>query len=198
MNTATPPRWADAVLRVLLAPEDRQTVSGDLLEEYRESIHPARGRRRADLWYLIQVAGFAWRANRTWAGLLGGAFVARTAVDWLLPTADFHARSTVSTTVSAGIFVWAGLLAAWRTRSLRAGAVAGIATALIGAVISMVGAALLLAIWHDAPTFAAIDGSGGLGEVFTLPVMLVVPGALLGALGGLLGGTGRRLASHRH
>ena len=70
MNTATPPRWADVVLRLLLAPRDRQTVSGDLLEEYRETIHPARGRRRADLWYVSQVVGFAWRANRTWAGRL--------------------------------------------------------------------------------------------------------------------------------
>ena len=189
MNTATPPRWADVVLRMLLAPQDRQTVSGDLLEEYRESIHPGRGRRRADLWYVSQVAGFAWRANRTWASLLGVAFVARTALDWLLPTADFHARSMVSTTVSAGILLWAGFLTAWRTQSLRAGALAGIATALVGA-------AVLLAIWHDAPTFAAIDGSGGLGEVFTLPVLLVVPGALLGALGGLIGDASRRLASH--
>lgn len=198
MNTATPPRWADVVLRMLLAPQDRQTVSGDLLEEYRESIHPGRGRRRADLWYVSQVAGFAWRANRTWASLLGVAFVARAALDWLLPTADFHARSTVSTTVSAGICVCAGFLAAWRTHSPRVGALAGIVTALFGAVISIVGAALLLAIWHDAPTFAAIDGSGGLGEVFTLPVLLVVPGALLGALGGLIGGASRRLASHAH
>jgi len=192
----TPPRWADVVLRMLLAPQDRQTVSGDLLEEYRESIHPTRGQRRADLWYVGQVAGFAWRANRIWAGLLSGAFVARTALDWFWPTADFHARSMVSTTVGTGIFVWAGFFAAWRTDALRAGALAGIATALIGAIISVVGTSLLLAIWHDAPTLAAIDGSGGLGEVFTLPVMLVVPGALLGALGGLLGGTSRRLASH--
>lgn len=196
MNTAMPPQWADVVLRILLAPQDRQSVSGDLLEEYRERIHPARGRRRADLWYVSQVAGFAWRGNRTWAGLLGSAFVARTALDWLLPTSDFHARSMVSTIVSAGIFVCAGFLAAWRSSSLRAGGLAGVATALIGATISIVGAALLLAIWHDAATLAAIEGSGGLGEVFTLPVLLVVPGALLGTLGGLVGGTIRRLAPH--
>lgn len=196
MNTATPPRWADVVLRLLLAQQDWQTVSGDLLKEYREGIHPVRGRRCADLWYVSQVAGFAWRGNKTWAGLLGGAFVARTALDWLVPTADFHARSTASTIVSAGIFVCVGFLAAWRLDSLRAGTLAGVVTGLIGAIISIVGAALLLAIWHDAPTLAAIEGSGGLGEVFTLPVLLVVPGALLGTLGGLFAGTIRRLASH--
>lgn len=194
MNFAMPPHWADVVLRMLLAPEDRESVPGDLLEEYRERIHPARGRRRADLWYVSQVAGFVWRGNRTWAVLLSGAFVARTGLDWLSPTADFHLRSMVSTMLSAGIFVSVGFLAAWRSRSIRAGILAGVATALIGAIISIVGAALLLAIWHDPATFAAIDGSGGIGEVFTLPILLIVPGALLATLGGLCGGTIRRFA----
>ena len=53
MNTphsdARPPRWAEAILRVLLKPHDRETVSGDLLEEYRDTIVPTRG-RAADLW----------------------------------------------------------------------------------------------------------------------------------------------------
>ena len=49
MNMTMPPRTADAVLRMILAPQDFQTVSGDLLEEYRERILPARGKYRADL-----------------------------------------------------------------------------------------------------------------------------------------------------
>jgi len=181
-----PPRTADAVLRMILAPQDFQTVSGDLLEEYRERILPARGKYRADLWYVGQVAGFAWRANKTWAGVLGGAVVARTALDWLVPTADFNARSTISTAVSAGIFVSAGFWAALRNSSFRAGTLAGVATALMAAVISILGATLLLAIWHDPPTLAAIEASGGLSETYTLPILLVVPGALLSTLGGLL------------
>ena len=70
MNPAMPPRWAEFVLRLHLAPRYRQTVSGDL-QEYRERIHPERGQRRADLWYIGQVAGFTWRENRAWACLLG-------------------------------------------------------------------------------------------------------------------------------
>ena len=46
-----PPRWADALLRFLLPPRDRDSVTGDLIEEYREVILPSRGRWRADLWY---------------------------------------------------------------------------------------------------------------------------------------------------
>ncbi len=34
MNRAHPPGWAEALLRLVLAPRDVHTVSGDLLEEY--------------------------------------------------------------------------------------------------------------------------------------------------------------------
>ena len=49
---ARPPRWAEAVLRFFLPSRDRDSVTGDLLEEYREVILPSRGRWRADFWYL--------------------------------------------------------------------------------------------------------------------------------------------------
>jgi hypothetical protein len=51
----TPPRWAEHLLRLLLKPRDRDTIPGDLLEEYREVVLPARGRFRAQLWYLRQA-----------------------------------------------------------------------------------------------------------------------------------------------
>lgn len=62
-SSAMPPRWAERLLRLLLAPEDREAVPGDLLEEYRESVRPARGRRVADFWYVTQVLGFAWHSD---------------------------------------------------------------------------------------------------------------------------------------
>lgn len=40
---------------------------------------------------------------------------------------------------------------------------------------------------------AAIRGSGGLEEVFTLPVLLVLPGVLLGTVGGAGGAFARKL-----
>lgn len=46
-----------ALLR-LLNPRDRETVSGDLLEEYREEQVPRLGRLRANLWYLAQLSSF--------------------------------------------------------------------------------------------------------------------------------------------
>jgi hypothetical protein len=184
-STASPPRLVEAIFRLLLAPHDRESVSGDLLEEYRDSIYPARGRRRADLWFTRQVAAFIWHSNQLWAALLGGAFIARTALDWLVPTVDFHSRSAVSTVLSVGILLCAGFLAGWRSGSPWAGIIAGMATTLIAAIVSGFGAVWLLILYHDPHTMAAIQASGGLEEVFTLPVALVIPGVCLGLLGGL-------------
>jgi hypothetical protein len=195
MTSATPPDWAEALLRVVLRPADADTVSGDLLEEYRASIHPARGQRRADQWYVRQTFGYVFRSARLWAVFFGGAFVARTALDWLMPTDDFYIRSSVSTFVGVGTLLAAGFWGAWRCGSIAAGTVAGVATAGLGAIVSIVGAAVLLAAVHDSGTMAAIRGSGGLAEVFTLPFTLLLPGLLVGTIGGAAGAAVSRLRS---
>ena len=99
----------------------------------------------------------------------------------------------MSTYLCIALFLATGFRAAWRSGPFLAGAVAGVATAGIGAVFSMVGAVGVLAIWHDPQTMQAIRASGGLVEVFTLPLLMVVPGAVLGAIGGIAGAAGRRL-----
>src|SRR5262245_6011794 len=192
MNESKPPHWAETFLRLLLNSRDRETVSGDLLEEYRENIHPQRGQRGADRWYIGQVAGFAFRENWLWAALLSGSFIIRTALDWFVPPSNFYTRSFVSTWLAVAIILCAGFCASWRSGLLRSGVLAGIATTLFSAVICAVGNGCMLAIRHDAPTLAAIQGSGGLAEVFSLPVMLIIPGTFLGAVGGLMGGIARR------
>lgn len=53
-----PPAWAEALLRRLLKARNRETISGDLLEEYREVILPLRGAGRAWMWYVRQVVSF--------------------------------------------------------------------------------------------------------------------------------------------
>ena len=54
-----PPRWAEAALEMLLTQPHRQTVIGDLREEYAEAILPERGRLGAILWYLGQAVSLA-------------------------------------------------------------------------------------------------------------------------------------------
>src|SRR5436190_8110185 len=57
-----PPEVAELILRGLLSLDMGETVSGDLLEEYRGSRVPALGEFRADLWYWRQVGGMWLRA----------------------------------------------------------------------------------------------------------------------------------------
>ena len=105
MTAKTPPPGAEALLRVVLARRDRETVSGDQLEEYRMHVVPGRGRRGADWWYLRQVAGFVWRSQLGWAFALSAIFIGRIAIDWLIPTTDFYLRSIVTTYASMAVLV---------------------------------------------------------------------------------------------
>jgi hypothetical protein len=185
--TALPPAWAEALLRLLLKADDRESVSGDLLEEYRESMVASRGRQSAEARYIRQVAGFVWRATWPWALLFSGQFIARTAYDWFVPTHDFHARAAFSTYFGATTFFLVGLWAARRSRSLLAGTVMTLVTSHVAALFSVTGATLMLAIWHDPETQRAIVGSGGFGEVCFLPFAMMVPALILGTVGGAAG-----------
>jgi len=62
-NVSLPPRWAELLLRWFLTPEEAEVVLGDLLETYRDSILPQRGRLRANLWFVRQVPSYALRAS---------------------------------------------------------------------------------------------------------------------------------------
>jgi hypothetical protein len=179
-----PPAWAEEMLRLLLKPEDRETVSGDLLEEYRVSIVPSRGRARADVWYVRQVMGFVWRSAWMWGVLLAASIIGRDALDWWLsPTSDFYARSLVSTILAVVLFACAGALTAWRSRSIRSGVFAGIATGLIAGVLVNMGSLVMLAIRHDPHTMAMIKASGGLDEAFSLPFFVTLPGIVCATVG---------------
>ena len=46
MTTKTPPRWMERLLLLALAPRHRETVTGDLLEEYREESSLEAGSKR--------------------------------------------------------------------------------------------------------------------------------------------------------
>ena len=120
------------------------------------------------------------------AVLFSAQFLIRTALDWFEPTADFHTRATISTLLGIGTLLAAGFSATWRERSFGVGAASGFMTAGLAAVFSMIGVALLAGTCHDPQIMAAIRGSGGLGEAFCLPLMMVLPGVCMGFLGGVV------------
>jgi hypothetical protein len=193
-SNARPPRWAESLLRLLLKPEDRESVSGDLLEEYRETIVPTLG-PAADRWYVRQVASFVLRASWIWGGILGAALVIRYLLDTLAPPTDYFLRATILTYTIMAACLLTGFSTAWRGRSMRAGMLISFCAATIGALISIVGTGVMLAIWHDAATLDAWRRSGGLDEAFIdVPLKLVAIGATLG-FGGALFGKGMAVAS---
>ncbi len=59
MKNHLPPEWLERTLLLFLDGRDRESISGDLLEEYREERLPKSGRLRANVWYLRQCASFA-------------------------------------------------------------------------------------------------------------------------------------------
>jgi hypothetical protein len=66
MNSARnrPPRWAEALLERLLPDHARETIAGDLREEFIESVLPRKGLLGARIWYLRQVVSFvSWFAK---------------------------------------------------------------------------------------------------------------------------------------
>ena len=172
INDLNPPAWADPILRLFLKPEDRDSVSGDLLEEYRETILAGRDRAAADRWYVRQVGGFLWRATWAWAALLALLALGRDALDLLVPPASFYTRSVVTTYSHVAVFLALGFQAAWRGRSLPAAAAAALGAQAL-ATLTIFGATIVfLGIWHDARTLAAIEHSGGISEMFTLPLIV--------------------------
>jgi hypothetical protein len=77
----------------MLPGEHRESVSGDLLGEYRESIVPALG-RGARRWYVRQVAGYVLRMAWAWGALVAAILVIRYLFDSLVPVQYTPASST--------------------------------------------------------------------------------------------------------
>jgi hypothetical protein len=189
-SRALPPRWDELLLRALVKPRDRESVSGDLLEEYRLVVRPERGHWSADAWYLSELAAVAWRAAGPWGVLLAASIVFRDTLDWWLsPTQDFYARSLVSSAIGVAMFTGSGLSIGWRSRSLRAGALAGVLTGAISAFIITAVSLGQLAAQHDTHTMRMIAASGGLEEVFVLPFLVIVPGTVCASVGAVFGKT---------
>ena len=58
-----PPRWADRFLRIVLREEDRDAISGDLLEEHHD-VERASGRSAANARYFGQLTSVCAREAR--------------------------------------------------------------------------------------------------------------------------------------
>jgi hypothetical protein len=185
-----PPRWAEALVRSVIEPRHRESLSGDLLEEYRDTIVPSLG-GGARRWYVARALGFLWRAVWPWAWLIAAILVARGVVDMLVPThytrGVVHPRSRIMGEALVMVWVSSGLIAAWRFGRIRSGVLVAFSAAVAGGAMSVVGSLLSLALWHDPQTMDAIAHSGGLDEIYGVPLILVPVGTWFGIIGACAG-----------
>ena len=188
MALITPPRWAEAILATLLPGDTRESVIGDFLEEYRESKVPELGVRRANAWYLRQVAAAAWRLAAVFCFALLLVHAWREAIDELVLVADYHTRSAIlSYSMMAG-YASGGLWAGWRTGRIASGALTSVLSSFVG--------------WSGAWLVALSLGllgmdrfhPGGADELFLLPIMTLPIVVALGLIGAAAGSVARRLS----
>lgn len=176
-----PPRWAEAMLRSLLRPSDRDSISGDLLEEYRAVEHPALGARRANAWYVTHVLSVLWHLIRPCALTLAGLSVLSLIVKGLWFGSLVQAPGV--SFLDALIYVWAGYHASQRTRLITTGI-------LIAGVTSVVGfTAFFLAAAIGNPGLVIVPFSKPFVFVILSVVLVIGLGysVVLGAVGAVIG-----------
>jgi hypothetical protein len=185
-HTQNPPRWAEALLRSLLRPADRESIPGDLIEEYRAVKRPTLGALRANIWYVKHVFSVLWRLTWPYALAMSGLMVlflalkdAREYDSW-----PYYVKTAINSgTVWAcfGIYLCAGLLGSRRTRLVRTGAMLAGAASIFGLTVGF--------------TFEVIHGGGTelLLAPFRMPFMFVIlatiwsPSVVFGTIGGIAG-----------
>jgi hypothetical protein len=187
-----PPRPAEALVRMVIEPRHRDSLSGDLLEEYRDTIVPSLGAGGADRWYVARALGFLWRAIWPWATLIAAVLVARGLVDTLAPTryvpGVVHPRSSIMSGALMAVWLSSGFVGAWRLGRIGSGILVAFSAAVAGGALSVVGSLLQLALWHDPQHLDAIAQSGGVDEMLGGVALILVPvGTWVGTLGAIAG-----------
>jgi hypothetical protein len=202
-STLNPPAWAQALLNSLLPDATQESVSGDLLEQYRESALSSRA--RADRWYVKQLLGFLWRLCALFVVLRVAAVLGRDVVDafwppqfWAVAHA-YQARSAFTTYAAILTYLLAGMTGAFRSGRVQTGIVAAVATHVLTYAIT-VSCELpfyFAVIRPDATRLNIFEVTGGWGEQLGLDFVVLPVVVAIAALGGLAGMYARTLLRPR-
>ncbi len=222
MTVPGPPRWAERLLCAFLGERDGESISGDLLEEYREAVRPARGWMRADLWYVRQATGIFWHLlpsrrdpmlpDRALGFALGAAFatvivsinVVCPALGLVIP--ENEAARAAGWGAVFGVFALCGFLGGRRTGRTAAGARSGATVASVSFALAMltfvaVDNVFLGIVSRQPEKIWLFEHSGhatmrayvnAARALLTVLPVLTACGAVLGAVGSLLGRITRR------
>lgn len=186
-NELSPPRWAEAMLRSLVRPSDRESISGDLLEEYRAVRHPTLGAFRANAWYVKHVLSVLWRLIWPCALALAGlTLLSPIAKGWSREGFVGYGSLVQAPGLSllhALIYLWAGYHGSRRTHLIRTGMLAAGVTSFIGFTVLFTAIAirdpgLILAPFFNPFIFVILS---------VLLLLALGYGVLVGAVGGVIG-----------
>jgi hypothetical protein len=135
---------------MFLRADEAETETGDLLEAYRDSIYPNRGRRRANFWYVRQVAGYVLRASAGWGAIF--------AVVWgigpfrmLLAQNPWYRGDVEPKAIAAMVFLLAARRT-WRTERIQSGVLMAIGIAAVGSPIWIGFTMFQAAMWDASMT----------------------------------------------
>jgi len=197
----SPPAWAEWALMAALPVGRAESESGDLLEQYRDEQVPAGGQRRADWWYMRQVALVFARAYGISLVALIGLFVMGDVSNTYRLTGPVR----IGPLVALGVILAASARGGWRTVSVRGGLFAGAVTSTL---LWMFMAAWWMTTWYpfslvqrvepywiDAWHFSAAPGEtfthwifwDNVGATIMSGLVLNASGLLVGLIGGVVG-----------
>ena len=132
-----------------------------------------------------------------WALVVFGAMAVRGLFDTYAPPVNYGPRSALTTWVAIGTYLAAGCYGAYRTGRLQSGVWLAAMAHIVGQIFT-IGFTLALffsVIQKDLTKLREFEMTGGFGETFLLPLMLLPVVIVLGVVGGTIGSVVRRRLS---
>jgi hypothetical protein len=184
---AHPPTCAQALIESLAPHARRDSIIGDLLEEYRASQLPEVGQAAADRWFVRQALGFLWTSAAVPAALLAAVLTTRTLLDIAAPAADTANRAWLTTLVTMLVFALDGFRVGLRTRRVSGAVLTALAATAVGTIAAY---AATLATMGVAQAFVHPGAAAwaGLREGLDVPAhMIALIGTTLASVGAVIG-----------
>jgi hypothetical protein len=190
-----------------LPADHAESVSGDLLEAYRDEQVPTRGRTGADWWYVRQVALVSTQSYGLWLIALIALFVLSD-----VSNAYRFAVPLVGPSAAVCLMLAASVHGGWRSVRVAGGLLAGATTCTLlwlfmatwwmttwyPFALVQQGEPYWIAAWHSsaAPgeTFTHWIFWDNVGATVMSGLVLNASGLAVGFVGGLIGSTARRLS----
>jgi hypothetical protein len=184
-----PPAVAHALIAMLVPVKRRDSIIGDLLEEYHETQVPQHGVAAADRWYIRQALGFLWSAAAVPGALVGSVLTVRLLLDVAARVPDTADRAWITTLAMMTLFTLTGFRLGLVTRRVSGAIVTALAATAVGTVAAYAAAFVSMGL-AGAFVHPGAEAWAGLREGLDVPAhVIAVIGTALACAGAALGRT---------